>query len=182
MDAQPRVRIQTWEELLNYCYYVASVVGLVMSHILGADNPLRREAAKEQAIALGTAMQLTNILRDVREDLEKDRIYLPMRELAAHGVDVGRAAQGDGGNAWRDYALFFTARAREFYEEAERGIGTLDRDGSRYCVWCMRWIYAAILDEIEKAEWDISRRHRVGGWRKLSLAIRAWRSSMNTPS
>lgn len=169
LDAKGSVHIQTWSELKNYCYYVASVVGLIMSQIFG----LQDTKAKEQAIALGIAMQLTNILRDVKEDYQMHRIYLPADELIMYQVDL---QQGFNVLAWKKYAAFFTKRARQYYDESERGIGFLAADGSQLTVWLMRWIYAAILDEIEKNHYDVAFRHRVNFLKKLKLVFKAYRS------
>ena len=173
LDGKNSVQIQTWSELKNYCYYVASVVGLIMSHIFG----IQESKAQEQAIALGVAMQLTNILRDVKEDYQIQRIYLPAEELAVYQVDL---KQGFDNLAWKKYAAFFIKRARDYYQESEKGIVSLAPDGSQFTVWLMRWIYAAILDEIEIHHYDVSFRHYVNFLKKLKLVFRAYKSYKKT--
>lgn len=203
LDTRAPVRLRDWAELREYCYYVASVVGLMMARVFG----IRDAAAEPRAVDLGIAMQLTNILRDVVEDAARDRIYLPAEELAAFGIgqealsvaasvsepthhSLTLAATGDGHplfrtDRWREYAMFFAARARDHFLAAEAGIPSLAPGAPQLAVWCMREIYAAILDEIEAVEWDVSVRRHVGTARKVSLAVRAfwsWRGHGNVPS
>jgi phytoene synthase len=168
-----RVRLRTWEDLDRYCYHVAGVVGLMMTRVLG----LRDAAHEREALALGTAMQLTNILRDVAEDLRMDRIYLPEEELARFELSEADLARGEVTGPWRGFMSWQIGRARAAYDIAERGIRALPDDGSRWTVWMMRLIYAAILDEIEDAEYDVfAGRLSVGLPRKLFLAAAArWR-------
>jgi phytoene synthase len=172
LDEQP-IRIPDFAALHHYCYHVASVVGLIMARIF----ELRDPAAERHAIELGVAMQLTNILRDVREDWEKGRVYLPADELARFGVREADLA------AHRVHAPFIALmkfqieRAREFYRRSEAGIPMLADDGSQFTVWLMRTIYAAILDEIERQGYDVfARRARVSLGRKLRLYWQARRS------
>lgn len=198
LDTRAPVRIRDWAELREYCYYVASVVGLMMARVFG----IRDASAEPRAIDLGIAMQLTNILRDVAEDAARDRVYLPAEELAAFGIGqeslvvaagVGGpthhspalAATGAGhplfqSDPWREYAGFFAARARDHYLAAEAGIPFLAPGAPQFAVWCMREIYAAILDEIEAADFDVSVRRHVTTAKKLALAagaFRHWRQS-----
>lgn len=171
MDLGP-VRIADWPHLRDYCYHVASVVGLMMARIF----ELRDETGRERAIDLGLAMQLTNILRDVGEDYRLGRIYLPADEMAARRVtadDLGRnTASPELKTLLREQA----ARAREYYVRAESGIPLLADDGSQFTVWLMRHVYAGILDEVEKIGYEVlHRRASTSFWRKLLLAGRAWR-------
>lgn len=170
-----RVRLQTWEELRKYCYHVASVVGLMMVHVLAEP----RDEMLEPAIDLGLGMQLTNILRDISEDFENDRIYLPAEELECFGLDESwiRDQRADG--KWLEFMRWQIDRAREFYVSSEKGIRLLPRDGSQLTVWLMREIYAAILDEIEKVKLNnFGQRVHTSTTRKLQLAFRAWRRSI----
>ncbi len=165
-----RVRIATWEELDRYCYHVASIVGLIMVHVLTEPSP---ELA-QPALDLGTAMQLTNILRDIDEDFKIDRIYLPARELEKFGVTETDIANQELNDSFRALMRFQIGRARSFYRAAEPGIAALPNDGSRLTVRLMSTIYGAILDEIERAGDDVyARRARVFFPRKLWLALRA---------
>ncbi|MBV9491810.1 MAG: phytoene/squalene synthase family protein, partial [Verrucomicrobia bacterium] len=145
MDAAP-VEIQTWEDLRRYCYQVASVVGLMMCPILG----LKDVRGTEHAVELGIAMQLTNILRDVREDRQRGRVYLPADELARFGVSTADLAAGRVTPRFRDLMRFQISRARAFYRRSEAGIPLLADDGSQFTVWVMRHVYAGILDEVER--------------------------------
>ena len=171
MDLGP-VRISDWPHLRNYCYHVASVVGLMMARIF----ELRDEAGRERAIDLGLAMQLTNILRDVGEDYRMRRIYLPADEMAAHGVAVEDLAHPQATHALKTLLREQAARAREYYRRAEQGIPLLADDGSQYTVWLMRHVYAGILEEIEKLDYEVLHRRAATSFpRKLWLAGRAWR-------
>ncbi len=170
------VRIADWPALREYCYYVASVVGLMMARIF----ELRDAAGRERAIDLGIAMQLTNICRDVGEDWRNDgRVYLPATELAGYEVDLAeeirRAASPS--PAFVRLMKFQIARAREHYARSEAGIPLLADDGSQATVWLMRTVYAGILDEIEQAGYRVlDRRVSTSLPRKLLLAWRARRA------
>jgi len=163
-----RVRLQTWDELDRYCYHVASVVGLIMVHVLTEPSPELLKPARD----LGTAMQLTNILRDIAEDWRRDRLYLPADELEKFGLtsdDIDRQRTGD---SFRAMMRFQIGRARAYYSHAEPGIAALPADGSRFCARLMSTVYGAILDEIERADYQVYRgRVRVSFPRKLWLAL-----------
>jgi phytoene synthase len=167
------VRLQTWEELERYCYHVASVVGLMMTHIFLKPTP----EILQYAGHLGTAMQLTNILRDVAEDWERDRIYLPEEEMLQFGVTEAQIADARLDASMREFFRFQIDRARRYYQLSEVGIRALPQDGCQITVWMMREIYAAILEEIEKADLNVFRgRVRTSTWRKCQLAVKAWRN------
>jgi phytoene synthase len=163
-----RVRIGTWEELDRYCYHVAAVVGLIMVHVLTEPSPELLKPARD----LGTAMQLTNILRDIREDWERDRLYLPLPELEKFGItpeDIGLQRVTD---SFRAMMRFQIGRARAYYSYAEPGIATLPKDGSQLTVRLMSTLYGAILDEIERADYQVYRgRVHVSFARKVWLAL-----------
>ena len=176
MDLGP-VRIADWPQLRDYCYHVASVVGLMMAQIF----ELRDEAGRERAIDLGIAMQLTNILRDVGEDFGMGRVYLPADEMAAAGVDETMLALDRVTEKLRAFLREQAVRARECYRRAEAGIPLLADDGSQFTVWLMRHVYAGILDEIEKLDYEVlGRRAKTSFPRKLILAGRAWRDHRRT--
>jgi phytoene synthase len=163
------VRIETWEELEHYCYHVASVVGLIMVHVLTEPTPELLKPARD----LGTAMQLTNILRDIREDWDRDRLYLPRRELEKFGLDEEDIAHGRTGESFQALMRFQIGRARAYYDRAQPGITGLPRDGSQLTVRLMSTIYGAILDEIERADYQVYRKRvRVSLARKWWLALR----------
>ncbi len=176
MDFGP-VRIADWPQLRDYCYHVASVVGLMMARIF----ELRDDSGWEHAIELGIAMQLTNILRDVGEDFGMSRVYLPADEMDAAGVEVETLALARVTDPLRSLLRQQAVRAREYYRRAEAGIPLLADDGSQFTVWLMRHVYAGILDEIEKQDYEVLRRRaKTSLVRKLLLAGRAWRDYRRT--
>lgn len=164
-----RVRLQTWNELDCYCYHVAAVVGLIMVHVLTEPAPELLKPARD----LGTAMQLTNILRDIAEDWQRDRLYLPADELQKFGLTAEDIAAQRTGDSFRAMMRFQIDRARAYYLSAEPGIAALPADGSRFCARLMSTVYGAILDEIERADYQVYRgRARVSFPRKLWLALK----------
>lgn len=167
-----QTRYDTFEQLANYCYGVASTVGLMSMHIIGFAGP----EARYYAIKLGVALQLTNILRDVGEDWQKGRLYLPQEEMAAYGLDEDDIARGQVDHRWRAFMRFQIARNRQLYREAWPGIRLLDRRG-RLAIAAAATIYAAILDDIEAHGYDVfNRRAYVGRLGKLrALAVAWWR-------
>ena len=163
-----RVRLQNWEELDLYCYHVASVVGLIMVHVMTEPAPELLKPARD----LGTAMQLTNILRDVAEDWERDRLYLPADELEKFGLTAEDIAQKRMSESFRAMMRFQIGRARTYYSYGDAGVPGLPNDGSRFCARLMSTIYSAILDEIERADYDVFQgRARVSFARKLWLTL-----------
>ncbi len=168
-----RVRLQNWEELDRYCYLVAGVVGLIMVHVMTEPAPELLKPARD----LGTAMQLTNILRDIAEDWERDRLYLPANELEKFGLTSEDIAQHRLGESFRAMMRFQIGRARAYYSYGDVGIPGLPADGARFCARLMSVIYAAILVEIERVDYDVYRgRVRVSFARKLWLAgTRCWK-------
>jgi 15-cis-phytoene synthase len=176
-------RYQTFEELQLYCYRVAGTVGLMSNAVLGIGTnqsgvPWERErpiyVPTQEAVALGMAMQLTNILRDVGEDLQRDRIYLPLEDLHAFNYTEADLLAGIVDDRWKAMMQFQIKRAREYYRQAEAGICYLIRD-SRLPVWASLMLYQGILDEIERNNYDVfNNRAFVAKYKKtLSLPI-AW--------
>ncbi len=156
---------ERWNELTRYCYGVAATVGLMAMRIIG----VRAAGAEPYAIRLGVAMQLTNILRDVGEDREQGRLYLPLEDLERFGVTPGQVMDGRVDDRWRALMAFEVARARELYRSARPGVGMLRREG-RLAVAAALELYSRILDDIERAGYDVfSRRARVPGWKRLAL-------------
>jgi phytoene synthase len=177
-DAGP-VRIADWPQLREYCYQVASVVGLMMARIF----ELKDAAAQQCAVELGLAMQLTNIVRDVGEDYRADRVYLPAAEMNAYQVTEADLGAAEAGARIRALLEMQIARARQFYRSAEAGIPHLADDGSQLTVWLMRHVYAGILEEVERMDYQVlGRRARVSLPRKSWLAWRAWRDYRRTRS
>jgi len=142
-------RYRTFEELRIFCYRVASVVGLMMSHVIGFRDP-----ALPHAIDLGIAMQLTNILRDVGEDLDRSRIYLPQEDLDRFGYTETDLRARVNNPAFRDLMKFEAARARTYYASAEPGISLLSRQG-RFAVQIASDVYKGILTRIERSHYDV---------------------------
>lgn len=143
-------RYETFDELYVYCYRVASTVGLMSSEIFGYEKPETLEYAE----ALGIAMQLTNILRDVKEDARMERIYLPQEDLKKFNVTEEQIFANRVDENFIRLMKFEIERAREFYKKAERGIPLLAKD-ARFTVLLAARLYAKILDEIEKQNYDI---------------------------
>jgi phytoene synthase len=158
----------TWDELMTYVYGSAAVIGLQMLPILEPSH----SAAAVYARDLGTAFQLANFLRDVGEDLRRDRIYLPQESLALFGLDRQALASGVVDGRVRRLLAFEIARCRELFRCAAPGIRLL-HPTSRPCIQTALRLYAAILDEIEKADYQVlDRRVRVA----LPAYVRAART------
>jgi phytoene synthase len=169
MDLTKR-RFGTFSELKDYCYCVASVVGLIMTKIFGASS----DEALKYAEDLGTAMQLTNILRDIGEDEQRGRIYLPKEELEHFGYSESDVHHGLINESFERLMKFQIERARAYYAEAEHGIPLLTNDGSRFCVRLMSRTYARILNAIERNEYDVyATRAHVPLAKKFVIAIGA---------
>lgn len=168
-----RRRYQSFEDLRLYCYRVASAVGLICIDIFGYRNP-RTEVYAEN---LGIAFQLTNILRDVREDAARGRIYLPLEELARFGVTEEQILNGVYTAQFRALMEFEAMRARNFYSAAERSLPAEDR-GTLLTAEAMRLIYGDLLQRIERVDYRVfDHRCRLSAPRKLFLVGRAWASS-----
>jgi len=165
-DLEPR-RVATFEELYRYCYHVASVVGLTIVHIYGFDR-VQRERVLELAEKCGIAFQLTNILRDVREDTEKNRVYLPAEDLARFGV-----TEFTYGEKFRQLMEFEARRAREYYTESAPLVELIDEE-SRGALRAIIGIYSRLLERIVEKDYDVlSKRVRVPTAEKLKIAARA---------
>ena len=161
-------RYPTYADLERYMWGSASVIGLQMLPVLEPTVPA--EEAAPYAVALGQAFQLTNFLRDIGEDLDRGRIYLPEQDLAAHGVTVQALRDRRVDGAFRRLMADQIERTRGLYRSAEPGIALL-HPTSRDCVRTAWRLYGAILDEIERAGYDVfTRRIRVGRVRRLRLA------------
>ena len=163
-------RYRTFEDLSVYCYGVASTVGLMSMHITGYSSP----RAIPYAIKLGVALQLTNILRDVGEDWEAGRFYLPLDEMAAFGMDERDVAAGQVDERWREFMRFQIGRTRRLYDEAMPGIAMLHPDG-RFAVAAAAKLYQGILDDIEAHDYEVfTTRAHVSWWRKLLILSSAF--------
>ena len=155
----------TWDDLLGYMDGSAAVIGEMMLPIL---EPVDK-AALVPARDLGNAFQLTNFLRDVAEDLDRGRVYVPQEDLDRFGADPHRRTVDA---AWRSLMAFEIERARALYRSADRGVDLLPPSSAR-CIRTARTLYAEILDHIEAAGYDVFRhRATVPTWRKVALAAR----------
>ena len=169
MDLQVR-RYRTFRELARYCYAVACTVGLMFMHIVDFTS----RAAIPYALRLGVALQLTNILRDVGDDWQRGRLYLPLEELSEFGLSEEDIAVGRADSRWREFLAFQIGRARCLYDLAMPGVALLGRDG-RLAVAAAAELYRAILHEIEKQGGDVfSKRAYVSLWGKVRRLPRAW--------
>lgn len=140
-------RYATFHDLYRYCYRVASVVGLICLKVFGTRSPL----AQEYATKLGLAFQLTNILRDLRTDADRGRIYLPQEDLARFGCSEDDLLKGNYSPAFFELMRFECARAREFYRHARNAVERLPEDDRHALTVAeiMRGVYSRILDRIE---------------------------------
>ena len=165
-------RYRTFAELRLFCYRVASVVGLMMSWVIGFQSVDDRRRALPYAIDLGIAMQLTNILRDVGEDLRRGRIYLPLDELARFNYSEQQLEQGVRNRAFGELMLFQVLRARSFYERGNKGIALLNADG-RFSVQIASDVYKEILAKVERSGYDVfDKRAVVSTGRKYLITAR----------
>lgn len=163
-------RYHTFSELTEYCYGVASTVGLMVMHIIGFES----EEALPYAVKLGVSLQVTNILRDIGVDWQAGRLYLPLDELARFGVTEGDVANGRTDERWRAFMRFQIARARDLYAQAEPGIAFLAPEG-RFAIAAASELYQSILADIEAHDYDVfHRRAHIGPWGKLRRLPRIW--------
>ena len=168
----------TFEALNEYMWGSAAVIGLEMLPVLGrADESVRWDVLESHAVALGTAFQLTNFIRDVAEDLRRGRVYLPQDSLDRFGVDRDRLARGRMDEPIRNLLAWEIERARTLYATAAPGI-ELVHASSRDCLRTAFTLYAAILDEIERADYDVfSGRIRVGPARRAPVVLAGLRGA-----
>ena len=166
-DLEPR-HIETFQELYDYCYHVASVVGLTIIHIFGFEDPRALQLAER----CGVAFQLTNILRDVREDAEHGRVYLPAEDLEHFGVDPKELSGAALSPALRGLLAFEADRAREYYHEAQPLTGLVD-SRSQASLKALIGIYSRLLERISNSGYEVLReRVRVPAWEKIWILAR----------
>ena len=176
MDLEPRALAEeelqtfaTFDDLYRYCYLVASVVGLVCIRIFGYTDAMAEKYAEET----GVAFQMTNILRDVKEDAERGRIYLPLDLLQEFGVSLDRVKALSSGSPMeeneRAMLHFFGSKAEQYYASANRLLPLIDSD-SRAALWVLVTIYHRLLLKIAKADSDVfTRRISVSTPAKLTI-------------
>lgn len=139
----------TFEELYVYCYKVASVVGLMMCYILG----FKTNEALIYAEKMGIAMQLTNILRDIKEDKNKDRIYIPIEDLNRFKVTKEQIIKEDFDINIQNLIQYYTYKAQEYYNESYTGINLLDKN-ARFSIFAAGRIYSEILIKIKNNQYN----------------------------
>ena len=162
-----QTRYQTFDELATYCYGVASTVGLMSMYIVG----FKTNEAIPYAIKLGVALQMTNILRDVGEDYQNGRLYLPRQEMAFYGIREDDLAQGRLSDNWRQFMKFQIDRTRQLYHESWDGVKMLEREG-QLAIGAASVFYSGILDEIEKNDYNVfTRRASLSAWGKVSRLL-----------
>jgi len=168
-------RYETWDELHLYCYRVAGTVGLMSMPVFGCAPGYTDEIAKEPALSLGVAFQITNILRDVGEDAEqRGRVYLPQRDMAKFGVTEQQLFDKIVDENYVNLMKYEIARARMYYARALRGVAML-RPESRLPVQLSLDAYGKILHKIEENGYDsLTRRAYVGKWEKLAGLPSSW--------
>jgi len=160
---------QTYDDLMEYVYGSASVIGLQMVPILGVLD----ESAYEAAEKLGTAFQLANFIRDIGEDLERGRVYLPIEELTAAGVTSDMLEERIVTPQIRAALTFQIERVRRLQREATPGIQMLAPE-SRACIEAASELYCGIVDEVEKIDYQIfDKRAVTSTWRRLKVAVPA---------
>eukprot|EP00596_Hydrurales_sp_CCMP1899_P006066 CAMPEP_0119036566 /NCGR_PEP_ID=MMETSP1177-20130426/4356_1 /TAXON_ID=2985 /ORGANISM="Ochromonas sp, Strain CCMP1899" /LENGTH=216 /DNA_ID=CAMNT_0006996625 /DNA_START=675 /DNA_END=1325 /DNA_ORIENTATION=- len=167
-------RYKDFSELYEYCYRVAGTVGLMTLPILGAAEGFTEEEASKPAIALGIGLQLTNILRDVGEDLERGRIYLPLDEIHAFGLTEDDLFKCEVTPKYKEFMKFQISRARDYYRQAQEGIPMLAPD-ARFAVQASLDLYSRILDVVERNEYDNFRKRAfTTKFEKLSILPGSW--------
>lgn len=167
-DLEPR-QFETFDELYRYCYQVASVVGLTTVHIFGFDT----RSALNLAEKCGVAFQLTNILRDIREDAERGRIYLPAEDLRRFGVTAEDLKAGKRDENFLRLMQFEAARARAYYDES-RPLLDLIHPRSRPSLLALITIYSRLLERIQSTNYDVfTRRVRLSAMEKSWILVRA---------
>ena len=170
-----QTRVETFDALRSYCYHAASAVGLATLPILNAGVP-PTDVMREAAVDLGLGMQFVNILRDIAEDLDRDRIYLSTEEMDAFGVDEAMLK----GRSMTDELVRFLSqqagRAEEYLTRGRRLLPLLPRSGRR-CPWLLAELYGRILARIKAANYDVfGERMGLSKRRKILLLLRSlWR-------
>jgi 15-cis-phytoene synthase len=168
----PQLRYENFAQLYDYCYHVASVVGLVCIRIFGYRDPQAEPLAEK----VGVAFQLTNILRDVKEDAGLGRVYLPREDFARFNIDAHSLTNGSAATTLQPLLEFEAQRAREYYGAAEQLIPLIDED-SQPALWTLVEIYRRLLEKIIARNYDVfSERVRLSSAEKMSVMAKGfWR-------
>ena len=164
-------RYENFEQLEIYCYRVASVVGLLSIEIFGYRNP----ACRDYAVYLGKALQLTNILRDVKTDAGRGRIYLPLDELKKHGITPDEILRHEYSDRFAKLAAGVAGRAKDFYRRARQTLPAEDRH-AMVAAELMGAVYWRLLQKLEQQQFNVfgPEPARLNKVQKLALVLRAW--------
>lgn len=169
MDLQKK-RYETFEDLQLYCYRVASTVGLMCIEIFGYKNP----SAKDFAVNLGIALQLTNILRDVKKDAEKNRIYLPLEDINRFQYSEDDLIRGTYNNNFVSLMEFETVRAKDFFNKANRALDLEDK-ASMFAARAMQHIYFKLLEKIVSNRYNVFQNNiKVSKFEKVGISLGVW--------
>ncbi len=164
------IAYQTFAELYDYCYHVASVVGLVCIRIFGYREAFAEQLAEE----VGVAFQLTNILRDIKEDGSLGRIYIPQEDLEQFGISAEELVTGADLARLRPLLEMEANRAREFYKAADKLLPLIEED-SQGALWTLVTIYHRLLERIAERQFDVySRRIRLSGIEKSGILLKGF--------
>src|SRR5512146_509456 len=165
-----RIAYRTFAELYDYCYHVASVVGLTCIRIFG----YREQFAEQLAEEVGVAFQLTNILRDIKEDGSLGRVYIPQEDLEQFGISAEELVSGSNLERLRPLLEMEANRAREFYKAADKLLPLIDED-SQGALWTLVTIYHRLLDRMVERQYDVySRRIRLSGLEKSGILFKGF--------
>jgi phytoene synthase len=168
-DIRPHT-METYEELYEYCYKVASVVGLTIIHVFGFSS-MRALLLAEKC---GVAFQLTNIVRDVREDALMGRVYIPVEDMRRFGVTEAQLKNGVEDDRFRLLLQYEAGRARVLYDESAELMKLVDRK-SRRSLWALRTIYQRLLKKIQKSHYSVlSNRINLSTGTKMRVMLRAF--------
>lgn len=161
-------RYADFEELYSYCYKVAGVVGLIMLKIFNCED----KKAEKSAIELGIGMQLTNILRDINEDFQRGRIYIPTSEMKRFSISEETLTRKEVNDKFRIMMQDLVGITKQYYQKAEIGVGLIPCKRCRIVITSMLSMYSEILNEIEKNNYDIfSKRAHLGKLRKIGMIL-----------
>jgi phytoene synthase len=164
------VQYQTFEDLRLYCYRVASIVGLVCIHVFGYRDP----AAEDLAERCGLAFQLTNIIRDVKEDAAMGRVYLPHEDLAKFNLSISDVLTSPDPARFRPLLAFEADRAREFYKAGDELLAYISED-SQPGLWVLVTIYRRLLEEIAEKQYDVfTAKVSLSTWEKLRILAKGF--------
>lgn len=169
MDLQHK-RYRSFEELVQYCYRVASTVGLMCIEIFGYKN----KSTKDYAVNLGLAMQLTNILRDVKKDSEKGRIYLPQNDLVKYKYSEQDIFENKYNANFVSLMKFESDRAKDFFTKADQVLDFEDKP-SLFPARAMQHIYQRLLTRLETEKFDVfNKKIKVGTFEKAAISVGVW--------